>query len=67
MQDQLAFTLISFFSLATMVYLIVRTVEDWRGRRFIWAAVGTVLVALGAVSVTVPITTHAVKIDLPRN
>ena len=67
MPNQLALLLLSFFSLAAVIYFFVRSVSDWRARRFGWAVTGTILAALGVVTMLTPMETHAVKIDLPRN
>jgi hypothetical protein len=67
MQDQWAIMLLSLFAVAATIYLIVRSVFDWRARNLRWAVVGTVIAALGVVTMFVPVKTHAVKIDLPRN
>ena len=45
-------------------YCIARAILDLRQRRYVWAAFGF----LAAVAIlTVPIPTHAVKMDIPLN
>jgi len=67
MQDQWAIMLLSLFALAATIYLVVRSVVDWRARNVRWAVVGTLIATLGVVTMFVPVKTHAVKIDLPVN
>jgi hypothetical protein len=45
------------------LYCIARAVSDLRVRRYGWALCG---IASAVAILTVPIPTHAVKIDLPR-
>ena len=46
------------------IFCLVRAIVDLRARRYWWGAAA----AVSAVGIlTVPIPTHAVKIDLPRN
>lgn len=52
----------SFALIAVVIYCAAQAVRDFRSKRYIWAAAG---VLAGAAILCVPITTHAVKIDLP--
>jgi hypothetical protein len=65
--DQWALLNLSAFSLSAIVYLIVRSVVDWRARNTRWAVAGTVIATLGVTAVIAPMQTHAIKIDIPRN
>ena len=51
--------------LMAWVYCVVQTIRDFRRRSYLMAAVGVLFVVAIAVFVTIPIETHAVKIDLP--
>ena len=51
--------------LLVWVYCVVQTIRDFRRRSYLMAAVGVLFVVAIAVFVTIPIQTHAVKIDLP--
>ncbi len=51
--------------LMAWVYCVVQTIRDFRRRSYFMAAVGILFVVAIAVFVTIPIETHAVKIDLP--
>ena len=67
MQEQWAIMLLSFFAVAATIYLVVRSVVDWRAGKIGWAVAGTIIAAMGAMTMFVPIKTHAVKINLPVN
>ena len=58
---------LSVFAVASALYFTVRCVVDWRARRYGWAIVTTILAVSGLAMVSLPIKTHAVKIDLSRN
>ena len=49
---------------AAVVYCVARGLRDLRERRFGWAALGLAS-AVGLLCVPMPITTQAVKVDLP--
>lgn len=51
--------------LMVWVYCVVQTIRDFRRRSYLMTAVGILFVVAIAVFVTIPIQTHAVKIDLP--
>ncbi|WP_176495317.1 hypothetical protein [Sphingomonas sp. HMP6] len=51
--------------LMAWVYCVVQTIRDFRRRSYLMATVGVLFVVAIAVFVTIPIETHAVKIDLP--
>lgn len=47
---------------AVTIYCIVQAVRDFRERRYAWAAAAA---ASALLLLTMPVQTHAVKIDLP--
>ena len=53
--------------LVALVFCIVRTILDFRARRFGWAWAGLAVSALLLCAMATPIKTHAVKADLPIN
>ena len=65
MGDALPLMLLSFFTLAATIYLVVRSIFDWRAGKLAWAICGTIIAVFGLVTLLIPIKTHAVKIDLP--
>lgn len=52
----------SFALVGVIIYCAAQAIRDIRGKRYIWAAAGVIA---AATILCVPITTHAVKIDLP--
>lgn len=56
----------SWFTIAAItfvaLYCVVQAVRDIRAKRYIWAAAAGISAAL---LLTMPVQTHAVKIDLP--
>ncbi|GAA4766863.1 hypothetical protein GCM10023219_10410 [Stakelama sediminis] len=48
---------------AVSVFCIVRGISDFRAKRYVWAVFGLVC---GITILALPVPTHAVKIDLPR-
>jgi hypothetical protein len=53
--------------LVAFIFCAVRTVVDFRARRFGWAWSGVAVSALLLGGLVAPIQTHAVKVDLPIN
>lgn len=49
---------------AVTIYCIVQAVRDFRAKRYAWAAVAAICAVL---LLTMPIQSHAVKIDLPAS
>jgi hypothetical protein len=49
---------------AVTIYCIVQAIRDFRAKQFAWAAAAALS---AAVLLSIPIKTHAVKIDLPIN
>lgn len=54
----------SFALVGVIIYCSAQAIRDFRGKRYIWAAAGT-LAAAAILCVPITITTQAVKIDLP--
>jgi len=52
----------SFALVGVLIYCAAQAIRDFRRKRYIWAAAGAFA---AATILCVPITTHAVKIDLP--
>jgi len=48
---------------AAAIFCVVRGVADLRARRYLWGSLG---VLAGLALLLIPVQTHAVKIDLPR-
>jgi len=53
--------------LVAFIFCAVRTIVDFRARRFGWAWSGVAVSALLLCGLVTPIQTHAVKVDLPIN
>ena len=60
-------TLLAAGLLTALVFCTVRTVLDFRDRRFAWAWAGLAVSALLLGASLAPIKTHAVKVDPPIN
>jgi len=53
--------------LIAFIFCAVRTIVDFRARRFGWAWSGVAVSTLLLCGLVTPIQTHAVKVDLPIN
>lgn len=62
MNDPYWFSMIAL--LAVIIYCVVQAVRDVRAKRYGWAAAAALSALL---LLTLPIPTHAVKVDLPMN
>jgi hypothetical protein len=52
----------SLAALAAILYCVARAILDFRQRKYAWAALG---LGSAVVLLLAPVTTHAVKVDLP--
>ena len=62
MSDMSAFWLIAL--LAATIFCVAQAVRDWRAKNYGWAVAAAISAAL---LMSMPIKTHAVKIDLPAH
>ncbi len=51
-------------STAVLVYCVAQAIRDFRAKHYAWAAAAA---AAAALLLTMPVQTHAVKIDLPMS